>query len=147
MSSFLRKSTARRLPTLTNKKTCHLGILPYKMAIFHEEYWPLNVVLHPNPLGSKWRGFGGFQKGAVRLRSSKGYKVVLCQTLWKITPSLTSCSFASHWATEMYCTFLETSKPPLFGAKSVRVEQDFKSSKSLVENIHKRGVSLQATVL
>jgi len=66
---------------------------------------------------------------------------VLCQTLWKITPSLTCYSFAAHWATETYCTFFATSKPPVSGAKRVRLEQDFESSKFVVGN------SLQATVI
>ena len=71
---------------------------------------------------------------------------MLCQTLWKITQSLIGCSFAAHLATETYCTILETSKPTLFGAKRVRLEQDFESSKSLVGNMPKWRVSLQATV-
>ena len=132
--------------TLACKETRHLGILPYKMAIFYKGFWPLNVLLCPYPLDSKWRGFGGFKEGAVRLCSSKGCKVVLHQTLWKKPPNLTCCSFAAHWATETYCIFLETSKPPLFGAKRVRLKQDLESSKSLVGNMPKWLVSLQATV-
>ena len=87
-----------------------------------------------------------FQKSAVRLCSSKDCKVVHRQILWKITPSLTSFSFASHWATETYYIFLKTSNLLLFGDKRARVGQDFKSSNFLAENMPKQRVSLQATV-
>ena len=73
-----------RSHTVAYKETRHLSILPYKMAVFYGRFWPLNIMLRPYPLGFKQMGFGGFQKGAVRLYSLKGCKVVLCQTLWKL---------------------------------------------------------------
>ena len=121
-------------------------ILCSKWASFKRAWHTLTALLCPWPLGSKQISFGSFLKGAVCPCSSKGCKVVHRQTLWKITPSLTSCSFAAYWATETYCTFLETSNLPLFGDKKVRVGQDFLSSNFLVENIPKQGVSLQPTV-
>ena len=45
--------TGLLMTTVACKETRHLGILPYKMAIFYKRFQPLNVMLRPYPFGSE----------------------------------------------------------------------------------------------
>ena len=94
---------------VANKKTRLVANFLFKMTTFNQEFWPLRVLLYLYQLGSKQIRFESFQKDAVRLCSSQGYKVVLCKTLSISSYSLSGCNFVALWATEMYCIFWKPS--------------------------------------